>query len=1228
MSQRQSVQIHFGDAAQQQLIAVQQFDNSCEFDLQQQQQQQQLARRQQVHSNDAHNKFGHHQQQQQQHSNDNMTISMASNSVSNATNTTATITHSTASAASKSSLLINSAHSMQVRSDANQQRPAVMRTSGSSVHNVDAPTNAYQQQQQQQQHGLSAFPHQKEVSSAGSSILAPAVHNSTNNVRTSRAPDAINSSDAFESKPPSEYHMSPSHMHASNKQNNNQRHRASGIAHPPVGAPSSSTMFVAAAAADSQQQHVLPPDMQQVAPSLPIARASAPLQAPIGGSLAAPAGPAQILCKVCGDKASGYHYGVTSCEGCKGFFRRSIQKQIEYRCLREGKCHVIRLNRNRCQYCRFMKCLAVGMSKDCKYYHRNRPVRYGKAAATQQQQQQPQPNSAAQQNQVAAAASKRKEPQQRQATTTHTAMAEPTQMHTRDSLMLEHTESKHSAVAPFRLAYNAPAPLDAMPYDQEQQSMIGASKWTDEQGFEFVTASTTSASACVTSVAASCTVAGARDDAHIKWEPHVEAFAAPARLQQSSRQPAVSAAVQRFADNRNVLPSGMNQLDNLYELERTYFYPATHQIDDTHVAVAEPSQPIVIFQQDEQQQQQHEAAYADAYAFDPNTIIADLPARLDDKDTEKSHEQPDKQDDDDDDDDDDSGEAEAGYDDEDANDAAAAYEAYSDDSGLPIDEHSASELIEQIASAHKSTCGQLRAKLAGASSSPPPSQTSSSTSSSPSSSTSSPPLPGGRHMTYNNNNSNNKSNAGRVGTGQPSRSHLTGSPALSLINGSAGSASGASMSSACSSSDRSDTSSTGGGSPGAQFAAGSPSALHSPPACAGGDAADVSLRSSVGKAKAGCGAKQLANANIAAGCVTIAATSRLCGARLASSSDDDEYRVTLWQEYALLVNPSIKQVVEFAKQVPGFLALNQLDQLLLIKSGFFEIWLVTIAGMFNCVDNTLTFADGTYIDRDQLDVMFDKTFSAFAFNFSISFNQLCLDDTEIGLVSAIILLQPKRPGIRCTDDVATRQCAVLRALRSKLRRNDMHNAHNDEELVSDARFSSLIVQLRDLENINRIHAQHIERLRAKCANMRLPTLFTEIFDIPISSKSSTSSALSGESIGDEQLLMGCVAAAIDAERPSSSGSLAPLAHDAESDRRHKQTAQSTLHQELHCVGQQQQQHDERDLFFNFVNFQDSDEKIDAADLNPTLDRLDNVDDDNNNDDDADANKNPNNSSNN
>ncbi|XP_064646765.1 retinoic acid receptor alpha-A-like isoform X2 [Lineus longissimus] len=69
-------------------------------------------------------------------------------------------------------------------------------------------------------------------------------------------------------------------------------------------------------------------------------------------------------CVVCNDRSSGYHYGVSSCEGCKGFFRRSVQKNMQYTCHKEKTCVINKVTRNRCQYCRLMKCFAKGMSKD------------------------------------------------------------------------------------------------------------------------------------------------------------------------------------------------------------------------------------------------------------------------------------------------------------------------------------------------------------------------------------------------------------------------------------------------------------------------------------------------------------------------------------------------------------------------------------------------------------------------------------------------------------------------------------------------------------------------------------------------------------------------------------------------------------------------------------------------------------------------------------------------
>ncbi|XP_015523308.1 orphan steroid hormone receptor 2 isoform X1 [Neodiprion pinetum] len=84
------------------------------------------------------------------------------------------------------------------------------------------------------------------------------------------------------------------------------------------------------------------------------------------------------LCVVCGDRASGRHYGAISCEGCKGFFKRSIRKQLGYQCRGSKTCEVTKHHRNRCQYCRLQKCLAMGMRSDswgvAAVQHERKPV--------------------------------------------------------------------------------------------------------------------------------------------------------------------------------------------------------------------------------------------------------------------------------------------------------------------------------------------------------------------------------------------------------------------------------------------------------------------------------------------------------------------------------------------------------------------------------------------------------------------------------------------------------------------------------------------------------------------------------------------------------------------------------------------------------------------------------------------------------------------------------------
>ncbi|CDW52320.1 nuclear receptor subfamily 2 group E member [Trichuris trichiura] len=82
-----------------------------------------------------------------------------------------------------------------------------------------------------------------------------------------------------------------------------------------------------------------------------------------------------IPCKVCQDHSSGKHYGIFACDGCAGFFKRSIRRNRQYVCKargsgQEGACTIDKTHRNQCRSCRLNKCLQVGMNKEAVQHER------------------------------------------------------------------------------------------------------------------------------------------------------------------------------------------------------------------------------------------------------------------------------------------------------------------------------------------------------------------------------------------------------------------------------------------------------------------------------------------------------------------------------------------------------------------------------------------------------------------------------------------------------------------------------------------------------------------------------------------------------------------------------------------------------------------------------------------------------------------------------------------
>ncbi|KAM4053341.1 mineralocorticoid receptor isoform 2-T2 [Anomaloglossus baeobatrachus] len=92
------------------------------------------------------------------------------------------------------------------------------------------------------------------------------------------------------------------------------------------------------------------------------------------------------VCLVCGDEASGCHYGVVTCGSCKVFFKRAVEGQHSYLCAGRNDCIIDKIRRKNCPACRLQKCLQAGMNLGAR-----KSKKLGKLKGVHEEHQQPPP---------------------------------------------------------------------------------------------------------------------------------------------------------------------------------------------------------------------------------------------------------------------------------------------------------------------------------------------------------------------------------------------------------------------------------------------------------------------------------------------------------------------------------------------------------------------------------------------------------------------------------------------------------------------------------------------------------------------------------------------------------------------------------------------------------------------------------------------------------------------
>ncbi|MGH0173176.1 UNVERIFIED_CONTAM: hypothetical protein FKN15_064983 [Acipenser sinensis] len=204
----------------------------------------------------------------------------------------------------------------------------------------------------------------------------------------------------------------------------------------------------------------------------------------------------------------------------------------------------------------------------------------------------------------------------------------------------------------------------------------------------------------------------------------------------------------------------------------------------------------------------------------------------------------------------------------------------------------------------------------------------------------------------------------------------------------------------------------------------------------------------------------------------------------AGQQQNKDMEIRLFQSCQFRSVEAVREITEFAKSIPGFVNLDLNDQVTLLKYGVHEVIFSMLASLMN-KDGALVSCGQGFMTREFLKSL-RKPFCELLepkFDFSVKFNALELDDSDLAVFISVIILSGDRPGLVNVKPIEDLQDNMLQALELQLKMN-----HPDSPQL----FAKLLQKMTDLRQIVTEHVQLLQLLKKTELDMDIHPLLQEI----------------------------------------------------------------------------------------------------------------------------------------